>query len=171
MTIEERERAIDALKISAPVMAVTQEEFNNYIQALNNIMDWLEQEPCNTDTCKVVKAYMNEWDKPNNSDAISRQAVLNLFNKSDEFEWEISLIRRKIEKLPPVIPQPKTAHWVEENVNGGRKVFCSECGFPAPFEHVSTGDVYSASGYGVINKTKFCPNCGFRMIEPLESEE
>ena len=110
MTIEERERAIDALKISAPVMAVTQEEFNNYIQTLNNIMDWLEQEP-------------------------------------------------------------KTAYWVEEDINEwSRKVFCSECGCPPPFEHVSTGDVYSANGYGVINKTKFCPNCGRRMVNPEESE-
>jgi hypothetical protein len=31
MTIKEKQKAIDALKISAPVMAVTQEEFNNYI--------------------------------------------------------------------------------------------------------------------------------------------
>ena len=45
MTREERQKAIDALKISAPVMAVTQEEFNEYIQTLNQVMDWLEQEP------------------------------------------------------------------------------------------------------------------------------
>ena len=45
MTREEKQKAIDALKISAPVMAVTQEEFNDYIQTLNKIMDWLEQEP------------------------------------------------------------------------------------------------------------------------------
>ena len=63
--------------------------------------------------------------------------------------------------------EPKTGHWVEENTNeGGRKVFCSECGCPPPFEHISSGDVYSASGYGVINKTNYCPNCGAK----LESE-
>lgn len=45
MTKEEKKKAIDALKISAPVMAVTQEEFNDYIQTLNKIMNWLEQEP------------------------------------------------------------------------------------------------------------------------------
>ena len=45
MTREEKQKAIDALKISAPIMAVTQEEFNDYIQNLNKIMDWLEQEP------------------------------------------------------------------------------------------------------------------------------
>lgn len=45
MTREEIRKAIDALKISAPIMAMTQEEFNDYIQTLNKIMDWLEQEP------------------------------------------------------------------------------------------------------------------------------
>lgn len=45
MTREEKKKAIDALKISAPIMAVTQEEFNDYIQTLNKIMNWLEQEP------------------------------------------------------------------------------------------------------------------------------
>lgn len=45
MTREEKQKAIDALKISAPVIGVTQEEFNDYIQQLNKIMDWLEQEP------------------------------------------------------------------------------------------------------------------------------
>lgn len=45
MTKEEKQKAINALKISAPVMAVTQEEFNDYIQTLNKVMDWLEQEP------------------------------------------------------------------------------------------------------------------------------
>jgi hypothetical protein len=45
MTREEKEKAIDALKISAPVMSVTQKEFNDYIQTLNQVMDWLEQQP------------------------------------------------------------------------------------------------------------------------------
>lgn len=45
MTREEKQKAIYALKISAPVRAMTQEEFNDYIQTINQIMDWLEQEP------------------------------------------------------------------------------------------------------------------------------
>lgn len=46
MIREEKQKAIDALKISVPVRAMTQEEFNDYIQTINQIMDWLEQEPC-----------------------------------------------------------------------------------------------------------------------------
>ena len=45
MTREEKQKAIDALKMSAPIMAVTQEEFNDYIQTLNKVMDWLEKDP------------------------------------------------------------------------------------------------------------------------------
>jgi len=68
--------------------------------------------------------------------------------------------------------EPKTGHWIEENINEwSRKVFCSECGCSPPFEHFSNGDVYSATGYGVSNKTKYCPNCGAKMVEPQESEE
>ena len=43
MTREEKQKAIAALKISAPVKAVTAEEFADYIRTLNKIMDWLEQ--------------------------------------------------------------------------------------------------------------------------------
>ena len=45
MTKEEREKAISALKISTPIMALTPNEFDDYIKTLNNVMDWLEQEP------------------------------------------------------------------------------------------------------------------------------
>lgn len=64
MTIEEKKKAIDALKISAPVMAVTQEEFTDYIQTLNKIMDWLEQETV-TDVFDKIRAEFEEHAKIN----------------------------------------------------------------------------------------------------------
>lgn len=58
----------------------------------------------------------------------------------------------------------ETGYWVEEKINEWScKVFCSECGYTPSFEHISNGDIYSTGGYGVSNKTKFCPNCGARM--------
>lgn len=67
MTREEKQKAIDALKISAPIMAVTQEEFKDYIQSLNKIMDWLEQEPTDKIFTKaeldsIVKAINEGWE-------------------------------------------------------------------------------------------------------------
>ena len=74
MTREEKQKAIDALKISVPIMAVTQEEFNDYIRTLNKVMDWLEQEPfinkpcisagvCEHDKQKVLEKIRAEIDK------------------------------------------------------------------------------------------------------------
>lgn len=44
----------------------------------------LEQEPC--------------------ADAVSKKAVLGLFNKSDMRSWAMSLLKREIEEIPPVKP-------------------------------------------------------------------
>lgn len=132
---------------------MTREEAEEYIREWcpydrqEEIIKALEQKPC--------------------GDAISRQAAidacLNGWNK------DYKEIVEEIRVLPPVTPQQKMGRWVEEIISvGTRKVFCSECGCSASFEHVSNGDVYSASGYGVINKTKFCPNCGAKMQEVKE---
>ena len=53
--------------------------------------------------------------------------------------------------------------WITEEINGGRKVYCSECKESAVFEYVHDGDVYSAYGHGVVRKTNYCPNCGAKM--------
>ena len=45
MTREEKEKAINALKVSVPFYATTHEEYIDYRQTLNKVMDWLEQEP------------------------------------------------------------------------------------------------------------------------------
>lgn len=77
-----------------------------------------------------------------------------------------TLINSALDMAIEAIKAQRTGKWIEKSINEwSRKVFCSECGCTAPFEHVSNGDIYSAGGYGVNNKTKFCPNCGARMIE------
>ena len=105
-------------------------------------------------------------------DCISRESVRQLIYKNNDkygYSDRFHEFTEECLQLPSVTPQPKTGRWVEENINEwSRKVFCSECGCPPPFEHVSNGDVYSASGYGVINKTNFCPNCGAKMTESEE---
>ena len=105
-------------------------------------------------------------------EAVSRTLVQSVISKSIEYKENPYQLYKRIESLPTVkLQEPKTGHWIEEIINEcSRKVFCSECGCPPPFEHVSNGDIYSAGGYGVINKTKYCPNCGAKMVEPQESE-
>lgn len=58
MTREEKQKAIDTLKMSVPIKALTQEEFNDYIQTLNKIMNWLEQDSiCET---TLTSGYVQE---------------------------------------------------------------------------------------------------------------
>jgi hypothetical protein len=171
MTKEEKQKAIDALKISAPVMGVTQEEFIDYIQTINKIMDWLEQEPCD-----VFDEYGNykypsdfELTEPNMAtsmpyeDAISRQAVLD---KKELVELEdgqsfYCISPEDVETLPPVNPT-KRGHWLEhpeiETSTPEYLMFyeCSECGDRQCF---CKSD---------INKKRFCGNCGCRMVELQE---
>lgn len=131
MTGEEKQKAINALKISAPIMAMAQEEFNDYIQTLNKIMDWLEQEPC--------------------EDCISRQAVIDMtglsewFDSSDSYnEFVIAL-----SDLPPVTPQPKVGHWIDKF---GGVYRCSCC------REIISIDTEIEFPNGITYK--YCPNCG-----------
>ena len=99
-------------------------------------------------------------------DAISRQAVLDqtyLWSK-DEFlrvTNPFDYLRKRINDLPLVTPQPKTGHWIllDECSNSG--YYCSEC----------QKKVVKEGWSDTVKKIKFCPNCGAKMVEPQESEK
>jgi rubrerythrin len=105
----------------------------SYGTAIDLAIKALEQQPC--------------------EDAISRKAVLSLFNKSDEYRWETTWIRRKIEKLPSVIPIIPKGKWK-----------------PLNYKDEMWGYVYECSNCGAIDYgNDYCPNCGAKM--EAESEE
>ena len=145
------------------------------MEALSMGIKALEQEPCNTDTCKVVKAYMNEWDKPNNSDAISRQAVLDLFQDNVSTLHNYARVWEAVEDTPSVTPsvnpqEPKTGHWIDDNENeidaqyGMHLYKCSECN---EYADMFVGGI---EDWWDLEKPNYCPNCGCAMVEPQESE-
>lgn len=85
-------------------------------------------------------------------DCVSREAVLEIA-KSSKSNWiDNSVLFKRVNELPSVTPQPKVAHWIHFASSDD----CSGCGW-------STGKYISPSDY--------CPKCGARMIEPVESEE
>ena len=173
MTREEKQKAIDALKISAPVMAVTQEEFDNYIQTLNKIMDWLEQEPCEDATIKKLCATckyehkrpeenpcrncegLNKWEDNNTvEDAISREKVLELVS---DYDLSMGQVVKGIHALSSVYPKAKVGKWItwsEEIIHDGYSEYvthckCSEC-----------DQEYNPYNASLFN---YCPNCGAKM--------
>ena len=119
MTREEKQKAIDALKISAPIMIMTEEKFNDYIQTLNKTMDWLEQEPTTKNDLGV--------------DCISRQAVEDaMYDATRAMDLNYGQIMEYIDNLPSVTPQPRKGHWKDIPKYKDIAWQCSEC------EHFTT---------------------------------
>ena len=90
MTGEEKQKAIDALKISAPVMAQTPEEFNDYIQTINQIIDYLEQDTVSKES------YDHEY--------FLRKELEVKIAKLERQESALDKVRVEIESLPKVYP-------------------------------------------------------------------
>lgn len=77
-----------------------------------------------------------------------------------------TLINTALDVAIEAIKAQKVGKWIDEDINEwSHKVYCSECGCTPPFEHIGSSNIYSVGGYGINIKTKFCPNCGARMIE------
>lgn len=139
-------------------------DFRQLAEWLKEYERLLEQEPCNTDTCKVAKAYMNEWDKPNNSDAISRQAVQDYIAKYlsqylyNDVREAVEVIDEYIGELPSVNPQSKTGYWIGIDEEPHEDYECSCCGYVVS---TFTANIEPHTEY------KYCPHCGAKM----ESEE
>ena len=63
-------------------------------------------------------------------------------------------IIKVLEQEPSVTPQPRMGKWSHDGSHWANRFICSECGYKL-FEE----------------QTKYCPNCGARMVEPQESED
>lgn len=63
-----------------------------------------------------------------------------------------------VRKLPPVKPKSKIGHWIH-----GR---CSECRKDGLLE--STGEYVCNTFVYRVARSKYCPNCGVRMVESEE---
>ena len=77
----------------------------------------------------------------------------------------IPIVRNQptVNAVPVKEQQPKTGHWVHEQINSyTSSTTCSECGGSAPFVFASD-DHYGRNGYGKTELTKYCPNCGAKM--------
>ena len=127
-----REEAINHLKTVAKT-AIDSGYDSAVVDAVDMAREALEQEPC--------------------EDVISRQAVLDglasIAKAKARSDAQKSLMGRVIfftEHLPPVTPQPKTGHWIFDEILD-KHYYCSEC--------KSMG----------VDYWDYCPNCGAKMEE------
>ena len=133
------------------------EDTESYEEAIKTVTEVLKQDPC--------------------EDCISRQAVTDALNK---YFARIGKLKRRgltigekaisldmvgiIKNLPLVTPQPKVGQWeyvrYDYNPNIGNW-HCSECRNIV----IECVNKYTEGGIPTYN---YCPNCGSKMIEPLE---
>ena len=91
-------------------------------------------------------------------DAISRQAVLEVFGDIHPLDYHTNGYVLKIQKLPSVNPQPKMGYWIKHNTPNKTHYYdCSLCGCVAPC--TETADSY------LWKLSNFCPDCGAKMEE------
>ena len=120
-----------------------------------------------------LKDYKRLLEQQSREDCISRQAAIDEAFEVDTKEYgRIDVVGvDAIEALPPITPQPKTGHWIDDNENEidaqyGRHLYrCSKCNEYADMFVGGTEDWWD------IEKPNYCPNCGCRMVEPHESED
>ena len=109
-----------------------QSEGEKTIDALQNAIKALEQEPC--------------------GDAVSRRAVNEIIN--DAYYLKIddgAALQESIHQLPSVTPQPKMGRWVEEDMFDGDVAYrCTNC----------NGVFSLIDGTPKDNEYNYCPNCG-----------
>lgn len=68
---------------------------------------------------------------------------------------------KAIKGMPSIQPKTKTGHWIKGK--------CSECEKEGLLE--STGEYVCDTFVYQIAHSKYCPNCGAKMVEQQESEE
>lgn len=74
----------------------------------------------------------------------------------DDLSKIIDLQEKKIKKLNNVVNNSlhqKTVHWIDREVYDADRWKCSVCGRTEPY------------------KENYCPNCGAKMAEPMESKK
>ena len=124
----------------------TDAQKNRFAQALSEEIQRLQTEPC--------------------EDCISRQAVLDtvdnlkiiIANNLPELIYKSSVLKL-LHELPPVQPEQKVGHWIEqEDYDGDVYYDCSTCG----------NSWTTIDGTPWDNGMNYCPNCGCRMMKEGE---
>ena len=99
-----------------------------------------------------------------NEDYISRQAVNEGFKKYANSSFAYGCVWDYINKLPSVTPKEKTGKWIK--TQSGDDMFpeiivCSKCNNEN--SHLDFNEHAEPIGK-VFIKSKYCPNCGARMV-------
>lgn len=142
MTREEKQKAIDVLKKSVPVFPLKNpEEYNDHYQTIQQVIDWLEQEP--------------SADNVVSRENVKEQMIKYGFHAPDMTVTEF------VEDLPPVTPKQRIGKWIKSRDSYGNNHFtCPFCEHDIATKADTLGDNYCSNCGAKLQES-----------EPQESEE
>lgn len=145
-----REEAIDNLKADIKYWENTSVSTEHLYMAIKA----LEKEPCDdTISRKSIKQKLQEHhDFFVNAYGGFSNLPLNDKSRVDEITNCIAMVVNE----PPVNPQPKMGHWIDDK--------CSVCG-------KGTEDLISSLEWYRNEEPNFCPFCGVNLVDSQESED
>lgn len=164
---------------------MTKEEKINYaIKELKGIIEFEEShgdrnyfDYCGCITIGSAKMAIKALEQQTCEDAVSRQAAIDAaINGADDWDGGYSptreeYIKKAIKALPPINPQPNTGHW--EKMVEVYDLQQNRMLVPYGYDDAKFGNtpVYVCDCGCKSNKnSRFCPDCGAKMIESQESE-
>ena len=131
-----------------------QSEGEKTIDALQNAIKALEQEPTDAVDRVTIKEYLYSLGmgiKVTATDCVKRQDVEDaIYDYSRSCDVNYAQIMEFIDKLPSVTPQPKMGRWLIKRVGDHDHAICSVCG----------DDSFLSPEWDALELYKYCPNCG-----------
>ena len=126
----------EAISKAITIIAYFRQNFAKSQEAVKNaneIIEVLEQEPCEDCISRQAAIDAIEEDKRNGNDSCFAS------------NYDAQCFKQIIKELPPVKPEQKMGRWVEHFDESGKWYECDQC-------HTDWG--------GAVN---YCPNCGAKM--------
>ena len=164
----EQQPCEDIAEVTRRIVTEATEDMDNFI--FTTIQPWCEEKIQR----KILKydleqALMQYFNKQPCEDAVSRDLILKRIEESvarysGQYTTDMltmcGLFSQMIKELPSVTQ--KSGKWIGIDEEPHEDYECSCCGYVVS---TFTANIEPHTEY------KFCPNCGAKMFEPLESEE
>ena len=104
------------------------------------------------------------------------KAIIQIDIPDYQIGQEVSIYFKDTMAIKGIVQEPKTGHWITKEAYSEDKamgfteqIVCSNCDMQNSY--FSEWDECKNPISKTFIRSKFCPNCGCRMVEPQESEE
>ena len=122
----------------------------------------IDRRVCDDELNEAFDMAIKALDKEPCGDAIDRAEAIKIASGY----CHPANVAKELAKLPSVNPQPKTGHWIFQDITQGKRMWCSNCNsaFDLCCNQIKRYDEATKKEY----LWGHCPWCGARMVESQE---